>query len=280
MNKKTDQILQLLKEDRKLFLSMSFGVFLFILFFQPFPLESFDFNNRLLIVAGFGGIVLLFLVLVRTASLWIMQSYNHSNNLPTFPSYLGGFIIMALSSVAFGFYLRYVGLVEITFFVMSKVVFICLVPPIVLGIFDDIKELRQQNELLLIEKEIIGKQVIKYEEDYLNQSIEFISDNSAENLSLHVVDVAFIKSSDNYVEIAYKEGEDFRKKLMRNTLRNIEHQMRPFPNFIRCHRTCIVNIHFIEKLNRQYNNHWLTIKNYQEQIPVSRQYLLKLKEAI
>lgn len=280
MNKKTDQILQLLKEDRKLFLSMSFGVFLFILFFQPFPLESFDFNNRLLIVAGFGGIVLLFLVLVRTASLWIMQSYNHSNNLPTFPSYLGGFIIMALSSVAFGFYLRYVGLVEITFFVMSKVVFICLVPPIVLGIFDDIKELRQQNELLLIEKEIIGKQVIKYEEDYLNQSIEFISDNSAENLSLYVADVAFIKSSDNYVEIAYKEGEDFRKKLMRNTLRNIEHQMRPFPNFIRCHRTCIVNIHFIEKLNRQYNNHWLTIKNYQEQIPVSRQYLLKLKEAI
>ncbi|MDP3915662.1 MAG: LytTR family DNA-binding domain-containing protein [Bacteroidota bacterium] len=280
MNKETDQILQLLKEDRKLFLSMSFGVFLFILFFQPFPLESFDSNNRLLIVAGLGGIVLLFLVLVRAASLWIMQSYNHSNNLPTFPSYLGGFIIMALSSVAFAFYLRYVGLVEITFFVMSKVVFICLVPPIVLGIFDDIKELRQQNELLLIEKEIIGKQVIKYEEDYLNQSIEFISDNSAENLSLHVADVAFIKSADNYVEIAYKEGEHLRKKLIRNTLRNIEHQMRPFPNFIRCHRTCIVNIHCIEKLNRQYNNHWLTIKNHQEQIPVSRQYLLKLKDAI
>jgi hypothetical protein len=145
MNKKTDQILQLLKEDRKLFLSMSFGVFLFILFFQPFPLERFDFNNRLLIVAGLGGIVLLFLVLVRAVSLLIMQSYNQSRSLPFFPSYLGGFVIMALSSVAFAFYLRYVGLVEISFFVMSKVVFICLVPPIVLGIFDDMKELRQQN---------------------------------------------------------------------------------------------------------------------------------------
>ncbi|MBW8330776.1 MAG: LytTR family transcriptional regulator [Prolixibacteraceae bacterium] len=279
MNKKTDQILKLLKEDKKLFLSISFGVFLFILFFQPFPLERFDFNNRLLVVAGLGGIVLLFLVLVRAVSLRIMQSYNQSS-VPFFPSYLGGFIIMALSSVAFAFYLRYVGLVEISFFVMSKVVLICLVPPIVLGIFDDIKELRQQNELLLIEKEIIGKQVVKYEVGYLNQSIEFISDNSAENLSLHVADVAFIKSADNYVEIVYKEGEHFRKKLMRNTLRNIEHQVKPFPNFIRCHRICIVNIHYIEKLNRQFNNHWLTIKNYQEQIPVSRQYLLKLKEAI
>jgi len=48
----------------------------------------------------------------------------------------------------------------------------------------------------------------------------------------YVADVAFIKSVDNYVEIAYKEGEHFRKKLIRNTLINIEHQMKPFPNFI------------------------------------------------
>ena len=31
-------------------LSLLFGVFLFILFIQPFPLELFDFNNRLLFI--------------------------------------------------------------------------------------------------------------------------------------------------------------------------------------------------------------------------------------
>lgn len=280
MNKKTEQLFSSLKEDRKLFLSISFGVFLFVLFFQPFPLDQFDFNNRLLIVAGLAGIVFLFIVLVRGISLWIIQTYDDSANLPAFPSYLGGFIIMALSSVAFAFYLRYVGMVNISFFVMSKVILICLSPPIVLGLFDDLKELRHQNELLLIEKAIIQKQISRYKEDELNKTIEIVSENSTENLSLRIADIAFIKSADNYVEITYKEGDHLKKKLIRNTMKNIEQQIKFYSNFIRCHRISIVNTHYIEKLNRKFNNHWLTIKGSEDQIPVSRQYLLRLKDAI
>jgi len=256
MNKKSDQILFLLKEDLKFFLSICFGVFLFVLFFQPFPLDQFDFNNRLLIVAGLAAIVLLFMILVRAVYLLIVHNTREDTNETAFPSYLGGFIIITLSSVAFAFYLRYVGSVSISFFIMSKVIAICLAPALALGIYDEVKELRQQNELLLIEKEIIQKQVQKYQ------------------------DVALIKSADNYVEIVYKEGEHLKKKLLRNTMRNIEQQIKSYSNFIRCHRICIVNTYYIEKLNRKYNNHWLTIKEYQEQIPVSRQYLLKLKDAI
>ncbi|HEY3389606.1 MAG TPA: LytTR family transcriptional regulator DNA-binding domain-containing protein, partial [Prolixibacteraceae bacterium] len=63
-------------------------------------------------------------------------------------------------------------------------------------------------------------------------------------------------------------------------LKNIEQQLKPYPNFIRCHRICIVNTYYIEKLNRKFSNYWLTIKGSEELIPVSRQYLLKLKEAI
>ena len=280
MNKKSDQILFLLKEDLKFFLSICFGVFLFVLFFQPFPLDQFDFNNRLLIVAGLAAIVLLFMILVRAVYLLIVHNTREDTNETAFPSYLGGFIIITLSSVAFAFYLRYVGSVSISFFIMSKVIAICLAPALALGIYDEVKELRQQNELLLIEKEIIQKQVQKYQDDSLNKSIEFVSENSTENLNLRIADVALIKSADNYVEIVYKEGEHLKKKLLRNTMRNIEQQIKSYSNFIRCHRICIVNTYYIEKLNRKYNNHWLTIKEYQEQIPVSRQYLLKLKDAI
>ena len=280
MNKKLDQILLLLKEDLRLFLSISFGVFLFVLFFQPFPLDQFDFNNRLLIVAGLAGIVFLFMLLVRAAILWILQYYDQSAHETDFRNYLGGFIILTLSSVAFAFYLRYVGSVHISFFIMAKVISICLFPPVALGLYDEIKELRQQNELLTIEKEITQKQVAKYEEDYLSKSIQFISENGTENLTLHIADIALIKSADNYVEIVFKEGEHLKKKLLRNTMKNIEHQIQSYSNFMRCHRICIVNTYYIEKLNRKFNNHWLTIKGLNDQIPVSRQYLLKMKEAI
>jgi len=280
MIKKLNQLIQILKEELGLLLSISFGVFIFVLFFQPFPLDRFDFNNRLIFIAGLAAIIFLFMVLVRIALPWIIQNHDQGNHEPILFSNMSWFIILTLNSVAFTFYLRYVGFVDISFYIVFKVVFICLAPPITLSLYDAYKILRQENESLIKEKEIKEKQIEKYEEDYLNKSIEFFSENSNENFKLLIAEVAFIKSADNYVEIVYKEGEDYKKKLLRNTLKNIEQQTKPYSNFIRCHRICIVNSNYIEKLNRNYSNHWLAIKRYNERIPVSRQYLLKLKEIL
>ena len=60
----------------------------------------------------------------------------------------------------------------------------------------------------------------------------------------------------------------------------MEHQLKPFPGFIRCHRTCIVNINHTEGLLRESGNHWLSIKNHQGQVPVSRQYLMQVKKVL
>jgi DNA-binding LytR/AlgR family response regulator len=280
MNNKFNQLVKSLNEHLMLFLSISFGIFLFILVFQPFTLDRFDFNNRLLFVAGFGAIVFLFMFLVRIVLYQAIQNNHQNGNEPVISSYFNGFIILALSSVSFVFYMRYVGFVSISFFIVLKVVLICLTPPVVLRLYDAIKEISQQNESLISEKKILQKRIEKYEEDNLNKSIEFISENNTENLTLLIAEVAFIQSADNYVEIVYKEGDILKKKLIRNTLKNIELQIKQYSNFIRCHRICIVNMHYVEKLDQSYSNHWLTIKGYNDKIPVSRQYLIKLKEAL
>lgn len=280
MKVKLTQFIYSFKDDLKLLLSISFGVFLFILFFQPFPLGEFDFNNRLLFIAGLAAIVFLFMVLVRFFVEWLKQKYEQSAPESGLSSFIGGFIILALSSVSFAFYLRYVGSVSISFYIMLKVVLICLVPPIALWQSDSFKELKEQNSTLLQEKEIILGKVEKQVDDYLTKSIEIISENNGENLNLLISDIAFVKSADNYVEVVFKEGDVFRKKLLRNTLKNIEQQLRQYSNFTRCHRICIVNTHYIEKLNRNYSNHWLTIKGFDERIPVSIQYVIKLKESL
>jgi DNA-binding LytR/AlgR family response regulator len=278
--KRPNHLIGLLNDELALFLSISFGLFLFVLFFEPFPLERFDFNNRLVFVAGLSAIVFLMMVLIRVITPWLLMNDKQINHERIFSSQLGGFIILVLSSVGFAFYLRYVGQVGITFYIMIKVVLICLVPPVTLGIYDAFKELKKQNESFITEKTALQKQIEKYEEDYLNKSVEFFSENFSEKFDLPAVDVAFIKSADNYVEIVYKEGDSFKKKLIRNTLKNIEQQIKPYSNFIRCHRICIVNLHHIEKLESSDNNHWLSLRGYNEPIPVSRQYLLKLKESI
>jgi DNA-binding LytR/AlgR family response regulator len=280
VNNKLDQLIDDLKKELGLLLSISFGIFLFILFFQPFPFAGLDFNDSLLFVAGMATMIFIIMVFIRVTIPSILRRRNRGSRLFILPSYLIGFVILVFSSVAFVFYLRYVGMVTITFFITVKVVLICFVPPLWLGLYDLVDELKQQNEMLIVEKKIIQKQVEKYEEDILNKSIEFVSENSSEKFNLLIAEVAFIKSADNYVELIYKEGLTYKKKLIRNTLRNVELQIKQYSNFLRCHRICIVNLHYIEKLFNSNGNHWLTIKGYDEQVPVSRQYLLKLKEAL
>lgn len=280
MNKKIDLLVQKLKDQLGLFLSIAFGIFLFILFFQPFPLTGSDFNNRLLLIAGMAAIIFVLMVLIRVFLTWLLVLKDPEKMESPFPSYFNGFLIFLLSSAALIFYIRFVGLISINFYITFKVLIICLVPPVVLGLHDTYNELKAYNDLLISEKKIIQKKIETYEEDILIKSIEFVSEYNSDNFSLLIGEVVFFKSADNYVEIVYKEVENFKKKLIRNTLRNIENQIRQYSNFIRCHRTCIVNVHFIEKLDRDSNNHWLIIKGFDEKIPVSRQYLLKIKEAL
>lgn len=280
MNKSLNKLIYLLKEDLGLLLSISLGVFLFILFFQPFPFDSFDFNNNLIFVGGLAAIVFLVMVIVRVVSPWLITKYDRNDYQSIFSSFIGGFIMVIVSAVAFAFYLYFVGLVEITFFIMFKVVLICFAPPVALRLYDLINKLKQQNELLLKQEEVFKNQLINKEEKDLNKIIELVSENITENISFPMADIAFIKSADNYVEIAFKEDAQFKKKLLRNTLKSIEQQLKPYPDFIRCHRICIVNRHHIEKLNKDYHSHWLSIKDHSEKIPVSRQYLIKLKETI
>jgi len=281
MHNRIDNLIKGLKNEAGIFLSISLGVFLFVLFFQPFPLTNLDFNNGLVYMAGFGGIVVVVIVIIRILLPWIVYDNDSENDKPViFPPVFQGFLILLISSVAIEFYLRYVGSVKLSFLISFKVFLISLAPPVILGLSDRIRSLTLMNDSLILEKKIMQRQVEKYEEDYLNKTVEFISENTNDNITLLIADVVCIKSSDNYVEILYREGETFKRKLLRNTLKNIEQQIRQYSNFIRCHRVCIANLHFIEKLTRIKDSSWLIIKGFDERLPVSRQYLLKLKEAL
>jgi DNA-binding LytR/AlgR family response regulator len=270
----------LAKTNFGLYISICFGIFLFVLFFQPFPIDHFDFNNRLVFLGGLSMIVFLLLIFIKVLLHFLFQDENDSDKQAIFPHFLSNFSLLLLSSVAFAFYLRYVGAVHISFFVMVKICIICLVAPVTIWLYEMIVKLRAYNIELIREKKLVQKQVEKYEEDYLNKTVDFISENGKEVLPLLISDVVFIKSADNYGEIVYREIDGFRKRLIRNTMKGIEQQIKMYSNFIRCHRACIVNTHYIENLHKNYSSYYLTLKKYDEKIPVSRQYLLKLREVV
>ena len=280
MKKILYQLIPSFNNELVLLSSISFGIFLFILSFQPFPHGEFDFYYRLLFNIGLGAIVFLFMFLVRIFYPCLIGKVSKSEKETTSSSHVSGFIIWLLSSFVFVCYLKYVGFVSISGSIVYKVVLISLVPPVLLFVYDRMRKLRLKNESLVAEKEKIQQQFSKNEEDYQDLSIDFVSGVNGGKLSFVLGEILFIKSANNYVEIHYLEEDQIKKKLARNTLSNIELQIESYPGLIRCHRTCIVNTHYIERFNGNCNNHSLTIRGYHKQIPVSQRYYLKVKETL
>ena len=67
---------------------------------------------------------------------------------------------------------------------------------------------------------------------------------------------------------------------MRSTMKSIEDQLSSFPDMVRCHRTCIINTGSVLKMQKTARGNILKIHDYEEDIPVSRQYLLGVKAAL
>jgi hypothetical protein len=280
MEKKFEKFIALIKQDLRLFLSISFGIFMFILFFEPFPLQIYDFNNRLIFIAGYAAIFFIFMNITGVVFRWRTVDYGKIIHEPVLASYLEGFILFVFNSVSTAFYLRYVADVFITFPIMFKVLIIGMIPTVSLWMHDSYIEILNRNKSLVKEKEQVQEKVEMYADEFQNKTVEFLSEYKDENLKLNASDVILIKSANNYVEIVFHSGDTVKKQLIRNTLRNIEQILKPYSFFVRCHRICIVNTLFVEKINKKFNNIWVDIIGYDEQIPVSRQYLLKLQENI
>jgi DNA-binding LytR/AlgR family response regulator len=113
-----------------------------------------------------------------------------------------------------------------------------------------------------------------------NIEIEFESEIKSEYFKLFPEQIILIKSANNYIEVIYKKEDKVGKRLIRNTLKNTENLFEKYSNMVRCHRSCIVNRNYIQKVTKGSDGLILTMYDYEQQIHVSRQYVLKVKEAL
>ncbi|MBL7111131.1 MAG: LytTR family transcriptional regulator [Bacteroidales bacterium] len=261
-------------------LIMSFGVFLFILFFQPFPLEMLDYNNRLLFVTGFGAItflvtfIILILVPLLLPKLFAITDWEFGPPLGL------SLLFMVFTSASFAFYIRYVGKVNMSLYIIFKVALVNLLPLVTLIILYRYKSLKHAVGIFQEQnKEYLAK-IEGYENNWGENEIDILSENKSDKLNLKYKDIVYIKSADNYIEICYMGNGVVEKKLLRSTLRNIESQLVHQRNFLRCHRTSIVNMIYLDKLVRSYGSYSLKLNCCDDTVPVSRQYLMQVKVAI
>lgn len=268
-----------LRYTLKLAFGIAIGVFLFILFFQPLQLDSTNYESYILTVAGFAGITFLLIGLVTIILPLAFRGTIIRDRWDIKRELFLMFLIWALNSVAFSFYLAYVGRVQLSMYLAFKVVLICLVIPMMIMLINEIYNLKTQV-LAIRQKNRELEDMAGSSNTEKESFLELLSENRAEKLRFLLADLILVRSAENYVEIIYREDGSVQKKLLRATMLSIEAQLRPYPAMVRCHRTCIVNTGSVDKLQRSARGIRLVVSGYDEEIPVSRQYLLSVKSAL
>jgi len=277
LNKKYPFIVDL-KKNIRLIIAISLGIFLFLLFFQPFQIQNPDFNNRLIILATFGAITLVLLSIFRIIIPSLFSKVFSEEQWNLKKEILIDFLFLAFNTVAFSFFAKYVGRIPITFHVVIIILIITLCAIAAIIIVTEFHSLKQQVENLSESSDISepddGKEI---EEDV---EIEFESENKSEYFHLFLQQIMLIKSANNYIEVIYKQGDRISKRLIRNTLKTTEELFSKYPSMIRCHRSFIINKNYIQHVSKGADGLKLTLFDYPQEIHVSRQYVLKVKEAL
>jgi hypothetical protein len=277
---RNSKIKQSLRDEIGRLFILSFGVFLFILFFQPFPLGMLDYNNRLIFVTGFGaiefllsGIVLIVLPLVLPK--WFLLSEWESG-----PPILLSLLLILLTSTAFAFYLRFVGKEPLSFYIAFKVVLVCLLPIITLIILYKNKSLEHALSIIKVQNNILRTRINEFEEKLGEEEVVIDSTNKSDRFSQLQKNIIAVKSADNYIEIYYLSQNVLEKKMLRNTMKNVDSSLGTHADFIRCHRTYIINVRYILKLARNYSGYYLRMSHMEDVVPVSRQYLEQIRTSL
>jgi DNA-binding LytR/AlgR family response regulator len=265
-----------LNDDRKN-LILSAGIGIFVILFMPLykPYHNFDEHLEFPIICLFGAIT--FIVLVLSIIMlpkifpeafdplhWNLQKYLTQ---------------VFLHCTIIGFASAYVDKLlvcpdkpfgDILIHAYTQVALIGIIPVTVITLFLKNNMLQENlRNAIITNRELEKIRTLKDETDNSrNHTITLFSDTS-ETLNFNLPDLLFIEADDNYSTIHWRTDEGVQKKLLRANLKNIESQIdNSFT--IRCHRSYMVNIHAICSITGNTNGYKLKIKNTEHFIPVSR----------
>lgn len=258
---------------------ISLGVFLYVLFFHPFDYQLQNFNDRLIFLLGLALITFLILVIFRIFLPRSLTQRIRSESLKISNEVGLILLIWFFISAANISYLFFVGRIEISLSEGVEIALFSSFPSIILKIADVNQTLRRQLRIFVrrninLEKEL---EVARHKEPV---KVVFKGEGGSETLELQIDHVIMVKSADNYVDIYYKDGDEISHKLIRNTLKNVQQQLAGYQDFLRCHRSYLVNASFILNMTNSYKGHRLIMLDMDEELPVSRQYILAIKEAM
>lgn len=137
-----------------------------------------------------------------------------------------------------------------------------------------LKEVARMNESLHAEK----PSILPVNASTVHRVI--LPDGVKETLEIEPDKMLLAEAEGNYVKIVcFREGKLFQRSL-RITMKQVEDAFSDYPFIQKCHRAFLVNLRFIAKVKGNSQGYRLLLKDWEEEIPVSRAYNKEIREKV
>lgn len=119
-------------------------------------------------------------------------------------------------------------------------------------------------------------QVVQQFRDPSEIFVPFKDEKGNLKMTIKSVDLLFLESNDNYVNIHYLDNGKRKTYMIRNSLKQYEQELKDYPIY-RCHRKFSINIKNVKILKKERKGFELIMNSVKEdKVPVSRSYEKKV----
>jgi hypothetical protein len=234
-----------------------------------------DNKEKLYVVVGLGAITFLSLslnLLILPSlfpSIFIKRIWNIKKEI------LWNLWILTTISVGYYLYYKMLGIFDVDFKMILGLIIIAIIPITGLITVNRNRILRSYVKLSkginkrLKENRFKEEKLVHFESDYVN-----------DNLSIKVNLLILIRAANNYIEVFWKEGKNIKSQMIRTSLRKVEELLHKHKFIFKCHRSYMVNVNFIDKVEGSVQGYKIFFENIDFSVPVSKNFASKLRERI
>lgn len=255
---------------------------LFLMVFQPFEINLWQTEYKIIKLLGYGlvtfitPIIVSLFISVLLSTKWLEEKWNVGYEII---STIFMILCIALGNIL---YSQFLGISKFTFMNYLNAIVITFsigIFPIIFSVIFKYQTLLRKNNQNALQVNQSIKEIIPEYTSTAETQITFIAENNKDQLSIHPSNLIYIESIDNYSQITYTENGAIKKQILRGSLKRFESQIEN-PFIVRCHRSYIVNLHKVTKIDGNAAGYKLTLDQLDVKIPISRNYSNAVLELI
>jgi len=262
-----------LKHNSIIIFFISIGVPLFLFLLQPFEIGLLPERDKYYLVIGFGVITFLALSLYLLFIPSLFPKKFNSTNWNVKKEIFWNLWILFTILTGYFFYCKILDVLKFDFNLVIKLILTAIIPISALIIINQNRMLRSR---LKFANDINKK--LKDHKEIEDKIIYFHSDYQKDSLAIKVNLLLFIRSANNYIEVFWKEGNIIKNQMVRCSMVYAEELLKEHKFIIKCHRSYMVNINFIDRFEGNLQGYKLYFENVNFPIPVSKSFASKLQE--